>query len=156
MASLRIRFDKDGNHKETVFTTSDSYYKVSAKNGVLKDSAIFCHGYNPPVNLFTGQATCFDILNKLNTSVDIPNWVTYTINTDKDTEEYKSQSVVTQSGYRQMYSYRYDRTTTFGVLPQSKNGTFRQWSFLLVTGYQIGTIDDTNGWYQEENSSTKR
>lgn len=149
MASLNIWFDKDGNHKKTEFIPSDSYYKVSAENGVLKDNAIFCFGYNPPENLFTGKATCFDILNKLNTSANIPNWVTYTINTDKSTEESKSQSMATSSGFRQMYSFRYDRTTTFGVLPQLENGTFRQWSFQLVTGYIIGTIDDNNGWQQE-------
>lgn len=149
MASLRIWFDKDGNHKETDFIPSDSYYRVSAENGVLKDNAIFCYGFNPPANLFTGQATCFDILNQLNASVDIPDWVTYTINTDKSTVEAKSQSMATSSGFRQMYSFRYDRTTTFGVLPQSENGTFRQWSFCLVTGYHVGTIDDNNGWRQE-------
>ena len=86
MASLNIWFDKDGNHKKTGFIPSDSYYRVSAENGVLKDNAIFGYGYNPLGNLFTGQATCFDILEKLNTSVNIPDWVTYTINTDKSTE----------------------------------------------------------------------
>lgn len=149
MAYLKIWFDKDGNHKKTDFSSSDSYYRVSAENGVLKDNAIFCHGFNPPANLFAGQATCFDLLNQLNTSVDIPDWVTYTINTDKSTVESKSQSMATSSGFRQMYSFRYDRTTTFGVLPQSENGTFRQWSFCLVTGYHVGTIDDTNDWCQE-------
>lgn len=151
MASLKIRFDKDGNHKETIFIPSDSYYKVSAENGVLKDNAIFCSGFNPPTNLFTGQATCFDLLDKLNSSASIPDWVTYAINTDKSTEEYKSQSVQTQQGFKQMHSYRYDRTTTFGTLPQPNNGTSRQWSFLLVTGYHIGTIDDNNGWVNEGN-----
>ena len=149
MASLNIWFDKDGNHKKTDFITSDSYYKVSAENGVLKDNAIFCYGFNPPDNLFTGQATCFDILNKLNTDVDVPNWVTYTINTDKSTEESKSQSMATGSGFRHIYSFRYDRTTTFGVLPQPENGTFRQWTFWLETGYHTGTIDQNNGWIQE-------
>ena len=57
MASLKIWFDKDGNHKETDFIPSDSYYRVSAENGVLKDNAIFCYGFNPPGNLFTGKAT---------------------------------------------------------------------------------------------------
>ena len=137
MASLNIWFDKDGNHKETNFITSDSYYKVSAENGVLKDNAIFCYGFNPPPNLFTNQATCFDILNS---SVSIPDWVTYTINTDKSTEEFKFQSTSIQNGFRHTHSYRYDRTTTFGALPQPENGTFRQWSFWLVTGYHKGTI----------------
>ena len=149
MASLNIWFDKDGNHKKTGFIPSDSYYRVSAENGVLKDNAIFGYGYNPLGNLFTGQATCFDILEKLNTSVNIPDWVTYTINTDKSTEESKYQGVTTDSGFKQIYFFRYDRTTTFGVLPQPENGTFRQWSFYLVTGYHKGTIDDNNGWQQE-------
>lgn len=152
MAYLKIWFDKDGNHKETEFIPSDSYYRVSAENGVLKDNAIFCVGFNPPANLFTGKATCFDLLNQLNTSKDIPDWVTYTINTDRSTGEVKSESAATSAGFFQMTSYRYDRTTTFGVLPQSENGTFRQWSFCLVTGYHVGTIDKINGWKQEEYS----
>ena len=65
MARLTIRFDKDGKHKSTTFNSSDSYYKVSAENEILKDNAIFCSGYNPPTNLFTGIATCFDIVNSI-------------------------------------------------------------------------------------------
>lgn len=149
MASLRIRFDKDGNHKETTFTASDSFYKVSAENGVLKDNAIFCVGSN----LFVDTATCFDILEKLNSSANIPDWVTYSINTDRSTEEHKSQSIGAQSGFVQMHSYRYDRTTTFGVLPQPEGGKYRDWFFVLVTGYHKGTIDENNGWVQEDYSS---
>lgn len=138
MASLRIEFDKDGNHKETVFTTSDNYYKVSADNGILRDNAIF--GLKNVDNPFSGKATCFDILEKLNSSGDIPDWVTYNINTDRKSLEYKNP-----------FS-RYDRTTTFGVLPQQKGGTFRQCSILFTTGFHLGTIDDSNGWNQEDYS----
>ena len=152
MARLTIRFDKDGKHKSTTFDASDSYYKVSAENGVLKDNAIFCSGYNPPTNLFTGIATCFDIVNSIVNSNNIPDWVTHSVNIDRSTMERKSQSMATQSGFTKMTSYRYDRTTTFGVLSQQTGGTTRNCSIMLNTGFHIGTIDDTNGWIQESNN----
>ena len=152
MARLTIRFDKKGKHESTTFATSNNYYKVSAENGVLKDNAIFCSGYNPPANLFTGIATCFSIVSNIVNSDDIPDWVTHSVNIDRSTMERKTQSMATQSGFTKMTSYRYDRTTTFGVLPQQTGGTTRTCSIILNTGFHVGTIDDTNGWIQESNN----
>ena len=152
MARLTIRFDKTGKHESTTFAASNNYYKVSAENGVLKDNAIFCSGYNPPANLFTGIATCFSIVSNIVNSDDIPDWVTHSVNIDRSTMERKTQSMATQSGFTKMTSYRYDRTTTFGVLPQQTGGTTRTCSIILNTGFHVGTIDDTNGWIQESNN----
>lgn len=152
MARLTIRFDKKGKHESTTFAASNNYYKVSAENGVLKDNAIFCSGYNPPANLFTGIATCFSIVSNIVNSDNIPDWVTHSVNIDRSTMERKTQSMATQSGFTKMTSYRYDRTTTFGVLPQQTGGTTRTCSIILNTGFHVGTIDDTNGWIQESNN----
>ena len=152
MARLTIRFDKKGKHESTTFDASNNYYKVSAENGVLKDNAIFCSGYNPPANLFTGIATCFSIVSNIVNSDNIPDWVTHSVNIDRSTMERKTQSMATQSGFTKMTSYRYDRTTTFGVLPQQTGGTTRTCSIILNTGFHVGTIDDTNGWIQESNN----
>ena len=152
MARLTIRFDKKGKHESTTFDASNNYYKVSAENGVLKDNAIFCSGYNPPANLFTGIATCFSIVSSIVNSDNIPDWVTHSVNIDRSTMERKTQSMATQSGFTKMTSYRYDRTTTFGVLPQQTGGTTRTCSIILNTGFHVGTIDDTNGWIQESNN----
>lgn len=152
MARLTIRFDKKGKHESTTFASSNNYYKVLAENGVLKDNAIFCSGYNPPANLFTGIATCFSIVSNIVNSDNIPDWVTHSVNIDRSTMERKTQSMATQSGFTKMTSYRYDRTTTFGVLPQQTGGTTRTCSIILNTGFHVGTIDDTNGWIQESNN----
>lgn len=149
MASLHIFFDKDGNHKYTNFYSSDSYYKVSIENNIIKDNAIFSSGIGGytgyPGNCFRGKATCFDIIEQLNPNVGVPSWITYSINTNRSTEEYKSSG----TGYG---SYRYDRTTVFGVLPQPQGGTARNWSFLLMTGYHLGTIDNYSRWTNEDSS----
>ena len=152
MASLHIYFDKDGNHTKTNFFSSDTYYRVSIENNIIKDNAIFCSGYNPPANLFTGIATCFSIVSNIVNSDDIPDWVTHSVNIDRSTMERKTQSMATQSGFTKMTSYRYDRTTTFGVLPQQTGGTTSTCSIILNTGFHVGTIDDTNGWIQESNN----
>lgn len=151
MALLQIYFDKDGKHKKTTFIPSDSYYNVSVDNNILKDNAIFCYGFNTPPNLFIGKATCFDILKKINSISDIPNWITYNINTDDKPAEVKSEGHSTPSGYFQIYASRYNRTTTFGVLSQQKGGAYRQYSFYLTTGFHVGRkdIDDTIEWIQE-------
>ena len=143
MASLHIYFDKDGNHTKTTFTSSDTYYRVSIENNIIKDNAIFSAGASHPSNLFRGKATCFDILEQLALNKDVPTWITYSINTDRSTKEYKSSG----AGYG---SYRYDRTTTFGVKPQQVGGTFRYWSFDLMTGFHVGTIDDYSYWAMED------
>ena len=150
MALLQISFDKDGNHKKTSFITSDSYYRVSVDNNILKDNAIFCHGYSQPPNLFTGEATCFDILNKIDLSTNIPDWITYSVNTDQKAADSKSQSFATPSGIRQIYASRYNRTTTFGVLPQLEGGAYRKYSFYLTTGFHVGKYGESNTkWIQE-------
>ena len=150
MALLQIYFDKDGKHKKTTFIPSDNYYEVSVNDNVLKDNAIFCYGFNTPPNLFTGERTCFDILNKVNLNSDIPNWITYDINTDDKPAEVKSEGYTTPSGYFQIRASRYNRTTTFGVLPQQKGGAYRQYSFYLTTGFHVGRKDiDDIKWIQE-------
>lgn len=148
MASLHIYFDKDGNHKYTNFYSSDNYYKVSIENNIIKDNAIFSSGTSytgRPGNCFRGKATCFDIIEQLNPNAEVPSWITYSINTDRSTKEYKSNG----TGYS---SYRYDRTTVFGVKPQPQGGANRNWSFWLMTGYHIGTIDDYSYWASEDSS----
>lgn len=150
MALLQISFDKDGKHKKTTFTSSDNYYEVSVNDNVLKDNAIFCHGYSQPPNLFTGEATCFDILNKIDLSTNIPDWITYSVNTDQKAADSKSQSFATPSGIRQIYASRYNRTTTFGVLPQLEGGAYRKYSFYLTTGFHVGKYGESNTkWIQE-------
>lgn len=152
MALLQISFDKDGNHKKTTFIPSDSYYNVSVDNNILKDNAIFCHGYSQPPNLFTSEATCFDILNKTDLSTDIPDWITYSVNTDQKAADSKSQSFATPYGMYQIYASRYNRTTTFGVLPQLEGGSYRKYSFYLTTGFHVGKYGESNTkWIQESN-----